>query len=140
VLNVVDEAKYAMWNCVLCAVVMPICYVIGSRWGVAGIALVWVGVFPITKLPMFKRVFQKLDTSGKDYVRLLWPIVGSCFFMSFAVMLFRMASPSTVQPGLRLACEVVIGVAAYAGAMLTAYRDRAREAYRLAKLSFAQVE
>ncbi len=140
VLNVVDDARYAMWNCVLCAVVMPICYVIGSRWGVAGIAVVWVAVFPITKWPMFKRVFQKLDTSGKAYVRLLWPIVGSCFFMSFAVMLFRVISPSTVRPGLRLASEVMIGLAAYAGAMLTAYREHAREAYRLTKLSFANAE
>jgi O-antigen/teichoic acid export membrane protein len=140
VLNVVDDARYAMWNCVLSAVVMPVCYVLASRWGVGGIALVWVVVFPVTRYPVFRRVFQRLDTSGKEYVRLLLPTVVSSSFMSFSVILFRVTLPSTFRPGLRLAFEVVIGLAAYAGAILIAYREHAREAYRLARLTFANVE
>jgi hypothetical protein len=126
-----------MWNCVLCAVVMPLCYVFGSRWGVTGIALVWVVVLPIVKWPMFRRVFQRLGTGGRDYFGLLWPTVGSCLFMTFAVMVFRIASPGSLHPGIRLAFEVIIGVAAYAGTMLTAYRNHAREAYRLVNLVFS---
>lgn len=140
VLNVVEDARYAMWNCVLCAVVLPIGYVVGSRWGVAGIAMVWVAVFPIVKWPMFRRVFQKLDASGKEYFRLLWPSLGSCLVMAFAVIAFRVTLLSSMQPGLRLAFEVVIGVATYSATMLTAYRRNAHEAYRLVKMTLGRAE
>jgi len=138
VLNVLNDTKYAMWNSAMCAVILPLGYLIGSRWNVAGIALIWAVVFPLVKWPMFKRVFQQIDTDARNYLRLLQPTISSCLLMSAAVLAFRIACPSTLGAGKRLVIEVLIGSGAYVCAALTVYGNHTREAYRVMKRVFAQ--
>ena len=131
VLNVAEHAKYAMWNAVFTAVILPLGFVIATRWGIVGVAMVWLLVFPLTKWPIFRRVFQIVGIGGREYMQPLWPAIYSCFVMSVAVMLLRLALPAPIRPAVRLTTEVVVGAAAYITTMLIRYQNQTRDSYQL---------
>jgi hypothetical protein len=52
-LNVIGEERFSMWNSFLMLAVLVPSFYIGSHWGTAGIAAVWVFVYPLLALPLF---------------------------------------------------------------------------------------
>jgi len=123
ILNAVGQEKKGMWNSVIKLAVLPGAFYIGSRWGAVGIAAAWVITYPFLTLPLYWWTFGAIALPPSQYLRALRPAVLGSAVMLAAVAFVKLLTPAWPVWG-RFVAEVVIGILAYAGAMLTLERDR----------------
>jgi PST family polysaccharide transporter len=110
---------------VLWALVLPTgFYVLGSQWGTAGLALVWVCVFPLLALPAYRRTLQAINLSGRAYLLVLWPATSASFLMGASVLAVRLAVGEHAAPGLRFGSQVVAGASVYVLTCMMLHRER----------------
>lgn len=124
VLIYTGHSRQSMWYTVLAAVVLPILFLFGARWGAAGVAFVWIVAYPVVVSPIYRLVFRILDLSPRTYLRALWPAASGTALMSIAVLAVRYWLPGNLDIRARLVSEVMVGAASYALAMLAFHRDR----------------
>jgi PST family polysaccharide transporter len=125
VLTVRGQTRFLLRNALVLAVVMPVSFAIGSQWGPTGIAWAWVLVFPLTRIPIFRRVATSLDVSGREYLGAFWPATSASLVMVAAVMLLQVTLAGTEMPlGVRLLLEILCGACVYAGFVLAFHRQR----------------
>src|ERR1019366_4671443 len=87
ILTATREARFVMWATIASAIILPIAFLIGSRWGTSGIAAAWVVAYPPLMVPMYYKVFQKTGTRVKEYISVLIPAVSASTIMAGAVLL-----------------------------------------------------
>ncbi|MBA3557832.1 MAG: lipopolysaccharide biosynthesis protein [Gemmatimonadaceae bacterium] len=125
VLNVTGDAGFGARNSLIAAIVLPISFYIGSRWGTAGIAAAWLFAHPTVIVPLYWRVLTRLKLSIWAYLRALVPALSGSLLMALAVLLLR--SVSEGMPLLaRVLVPVVGGAATYVLVIMTVHRDRMR--------------
>jgi teichuronic acid exporter len=124
VLIYTGNSRQSMWYSVIAACVMPTLFVVGTRWGVGGVAAVWIVAYPLVVSPQYRLAFRVLQMSPAEYFATLWPAVSSTVIMAMAVGIVLIALPQTMPPAVRLVIEVGTGVAVYGG--MIAWRHRAR--------------
>lgn len=131
-LNVCGKTRFLMYHGLASAVVFPLAFWIGSSHGTLGIATVWVILYPIISAPMLYVTFKAI-TGAADYFRALKAATVSVLAMGVAVYgAGKLLSP-TYPSLLRLAIQVAVGAAAYAGIVLLAFPDRIRAFRRLVR-------
>jgi PST family polysaccharide transporter len=123
ILNVMGDSRYAMRVGLVSGVVMPLAFVVGSRWGIAGVALVWVTVFPLTTIPLYWRVFRKLELSTLMYLEVLWPAISGSMVMMVVVWLVKQALPQDSSAIARLGLQVIAGSIVYGLVTVTLHRE-----------------
>lgn len=124
VLIYTGNSRASMWYSVIAALVMPVLFVVGTRYGVGGVAAVWIVAYPLVVAPQYRLAFRVLEMPAGQYFKTLWPAVSSTAIMAAAVGIVLIALPQTLAPVTRLAAEVLVGIAVYAG--MIAWRHRAR--------------
>jgi PST family polysaccharide transporter len=124
VLNVIGEERFSMWNSFLMLAVLVPSFYTGSHWGTAGIAAVWVFVYPLLALPLFWRLFRKISMPVGEYVGALWPAISSCILMIVAVELFKHFRNPGWPPYLDLPLKILIGAGVYGLALVLLHRKR----------------
>jgi O-antigen/teichoic acid export membrane protein len=135
ILNVTGGTTFGMWNSLATLATLPPAFYVGSRWGVTGIAAVWLLVYPLFTLPLYYKTFHGISLSWREYLKTLTPGLTGSAIMVAAVLAVKNATASwgSVE---RLAIEVAAGVAVYAAVMWIGYRDRLvvyRDFYRRAR-------
>ncbi len=123
-LNVTGDARFAMWNGALSAVVFPAAFFWGSRWGTAGIAVTWVVVHPLVALPLYWKALGRLQLSVPGYLRALWPGLSGTIVMAAVLLALGRAAPRSWPPLVDLTIQVCVGAATYAGALLLMHPGR----------------
>lgn len=120
----IGQARVAMWLTIAMGVAFPIGFLVGSRWGITGIAAVWIILYPLFSFPMLLRVCSAIELPLRQYGRALWPAFSSTAIMVVIVQLgsevlgFRELSATT------LTAKVLLGAVAYATIFLTLHRSR----------------
>jgi O-antigen/teichoic acid export membrane protein len=113
-----------MWCSVLAATVMPLGFYVGSRWGLVGIAWVWVIGFPLVNLPAFVISCRAINISGWHWLNAFVPALVGCAALVAAVLATRAVLPSTLPlPIYTVAC-VGVGMATYVATLLLFFRKR----------------
>jgi PST family polysaccharide transporter len=125
VMVVVGEARFAMWASLATAVVLPVGFYFGSRWGVSGIATVWVVLYPVLYAVVYRRALRRIELSLRGYLAVLRPALHTCILMAVAVLLCR-GLAANATPTLRLGLQITAGAAVYAALVLGPYRGRTR--------------
>jgi PST family polysaccharide transporter len=125
-LNVIGEERLVMWNSVVAMIVLPISFYIGSRWGTAGIAAGWVVIYPLLQLPLFLRIFRRIDLPGSEYWRTLWPALSGCIVMALSIQALKSVSGEMWPLYARLASEILVGIIAYGSVLLLLHRNYLR--------------
>lgn len=133
VLTVRGQNRYLLWIGVVLAIVMPICFVVGSKWGPVGIAAVWVTVFPLTRIPVLTRVVPSIGLSAIEYLKSFWPATSGSLAMAVAVVALRMALPASIPLVASVALQVALGAGVYFFVILGFHRDRVEVLIQLAK-------
>lgn len=134
VLIITRDARFEMWRMVTAAVIMPICfYVAAHRWGTTGLAMAWVLVDPLLAVPLYRRVFSKIELSPKAYLGALWPALSGTALMAAAVIAVGTVGGSAWGAGPRLAAQIVAGALSYGVACLVLHRDRFTAFYDLVR-------
>jgi len=72
-------------NVFLASVVMPISFIIGSEWGVTGVALAWVVVYPAVLFINIQRMMGAMGLKLLDFIRAILPALGLAIMMYLAV-------------------------------------------------------
>lgn len=130
VLVATGRARRNMQFSVVAAIVLPILFVIGARWGTAGVASVWIIGFPLVFVPLAMRyTFRVIQMPARQYAAALWPALSATLVMIAAVLGARVLLPSgddTPTMALRLAVMVVVGVACYSATLFGVHGARVR--------------
>lgn len=127
VLAAIGDVRFLLHVGMLTLAAMPVSFMIGTRWGLAGVAGVWLLVYPITQLPLFLRLFRRIDLRAGEYLRSLWPAASAALVMGLAVWLVRLWPPVAGLPvTARLALRVCIGATMYTLAILLFHSERVR--------------
>ncbi|HKS58866.1 MAG TPA: lipopolysaccharide biosynthesis protein [Steroidobacteraceae bacterium] len=113
-----------MWCSILAASIMPLGFWLGSRWGLAGVAWVWVIGFPLVNLPAFVIGFRAIGINGWQWLYVFLPALLACLVMMAAVVGVRSVLPADMAAPIALAICVPIGVLAYIATLLLFFRSR----------------
>ena len=124
VLVALRDTRYGFWLNAVAALVLPIGFVVGSRWGTVGIAMTWVVLHPLVVIvPLLRRVTRKLEMPLADWWRAIWPALSSTLVMTLVVLSVQEALTGVPAPA-RLAAAVGTGALAYGGSLLVFHREK----------------
>jgi len=126
VLMMTGEIRFNARLGILTAIMMAAGFYYASRWGIEGVAVAWVVLYPLHFLAVYARVRWRIDCSFTSMFRSVWPAVSGCLAMIAAVLLFRGTVGGPLSPPVRLALEVVTGAMAYPAFVLLVHRERVR--------------
>ena len=124
VLTVLGETSFIMWNNISALVLLPTAFLIGSRWGTAGIAWAWILGYPFVALPLYWRTFRGINMQVREYFGAIRAPLNACAALAAAVVVLRWALNSRGLPAIRFSLEVLAGATAYVLIMMTFYRNR----------------
>jgi hypothetical protein len=129
VLLVTRETRFNMYDAVALAVVMPISFLVGSRWGPTGIAASWLLVYPVTRIPMLRLTCMKLDLRYSTYFAAFWPALSCTLIMSAGVLgTDRLTSQWSAAP--RLLLQIAVGGAFYCLSLAAIHRPLLYRTFR----------
>jgi len=134
-LNVIGEERLVMWNSVTAMIVLPISFYVGSHWGTAGIAAGWVVIYPLVQLPLFSRISRRINLTGSEYLRVLWPALSGCAVMALSIEALKSLSSDLWPLYARLASEIFVGIVAYGMVLVLLHRNYLREILQFVKIS-----
>lgn len=123
---ILGGVRFLMWNGIGCALLFPIAFLIGAREaGVAGIALAWLAVYPLSCIPVYRRTFRDV-VPARDYLRVLRPAIEGVLVLVVAILAIRAVLPGTsrLDVTLRVVATIVGGTLAYGAVLLTRHRAR----------------
>jgi O-antigen/teichoic acid export membrane protein len=130
VLNALGESRFAMFNNLAAALLLPAGFLVGSRFGTVGVAAAWIVVHPLILVSLYRRTFRVTGLTLRAYLRALAPAASGTLLLVAAVLGVRLLLPADVAgtggPVLRLALQMAAGAAAYGLALLLFHRDRLR--------------
>ena len=125
--NITGDSRYGARLNLVAAVALPIAFVIGSRWGVSGIALAWLLVHPpFLVLPLAVRVFGRIGLGAGAFGRAILPATIATSVMALAVLGID-AATATLPATLRLLLQIAGGGLAYGVTLLLGFRRRLSE-------------
>jgi O-antigen/teichoic acid export membrane protein len=129
-LTALNETKFVMWTTVISAIVMPFGFFIGSRWGTKGIAIAWIVIYPPIMLPLYYRIFRRIETNVREYLSAVMPAVGASTIMTVALLLLRSTLPRDWSLTARFVLLIAAGTLCYASALFALYRRRMAQLFR----------
>jgi len=122
-LQSIGQARFPARLRLVMLVVLPTAfYLSGSRWGTAGIAAMWILVYPLLLVPMFARAFRSVGISVRGYAATLAPTLLSTGLMVLVVFGIRMLPQSPLAA--RFALEVACGAITFVGSAMLIQRRR----------------
>jgi PST family polysaccharide transporter len=128
-LTAVRQSHYGMWVNVVTAILLPIGFIIGSRWGTVGIATAWILIHPPVVALQFRRAHRELGLSLAEYVQAVRLGLDGSLIMCAAVLATSFLLPSGVPALARLGIEVGVGALVFVSATLLLHRRRLQEIY-----------
>jgi PST family polysaccharide transporter len=132
ILTAMGNPRFVMWNDLATLFVMGTAFVIGSHWGVAGIAWAWVLAYPIVVIPLYRKTFKTIEMNLGEYITSIRPAAEATVGMTLAVLAVHQVL-STTSPLVRLCAEVFAGALVYGLILFVRHKERATRFLRLAK-------
>jgi teichuronic acid exporter len=132
-LTITGDARYTMKRSVIAAIVLPLGFAVGARWGINGIAAAWIVCHaPMVMFPLLRRVATHLGIGPRSYLPVLRPALVSTAIMAVGVLAIALFIPPTTPRLATLAIKVVAGAVCYAGALWFLFRERVLALVRVA--------
>ncbi len=118
-------------NLLIAAVLMPVAFYIGTRWGVAGLAYAWLCAYPLVFIVTALRTCAAIGVRPGEYFRQLVRPFAAGIVMYGLVCLLRQHAYGAVGEWLYLLQLVVPGALMYLASMLIIDRASLRETLAL---------
>ena len=126
VLQALGQSARAMrYSLIGIAVLLPL-FLIGSHWGINGVALAWIIGYPAIAVPMLRAVLKASGMKLSEYFDAIRPPLRASICMAATVLTVRSLVPADWPLALQFALAVGSGMLAYAGVMLGLYGDHLR--------------
>ena len=133
ILNVKGDARWTMWLGIATALVLPVTFYFGSAYGPVGIAAMWVLVYPVFTIPLYRRTFRQIELPLHEYLGVLWTPVRGTLLMAAAVFGLRLALPASWSLAVRLGLLIGAGALAYGVTTALPQRERLRKILAMLK-------
>ena len=114
----------------IASLVMPVAFIIGSQWGLIGLALAWVIAFPVVFAAAMMLFLPVIGLRASDLLGAMAPPVCTCAGMYGAVTLARLILGPEVNDVVRMTALVLTGMAVYGALTAIFNRDGCREVIR----------
>jgi len=114
----------------IASLVMPVAFIIGSQWGLIGLALAWVIAFPVVFAAAMMLFLPVIGLRASDLLGAMAPPVCACAGMYGAVTLARLILGPEVNDVVRMTALVLTGMAAYGALTAIFNRDGCGEVIR----------
>lgn len=135
VLNAIGDTRFVAFNNLFALVLMPTAFLVGSRWGTAGVAAGWLLVHPIIVLVLFRRVVRRIDLRPVEYLGSLWPAASGTLAVAVTVLGTKAFLPQSLPAMVVLLVQVVVGGLTYAGLLLMLHKPRIASFRRTLRLA-----
>lgn len=90
--------RFVMWNAFITMIVLVTAFIIGSRWGLVGIASAWVIAYPACAIPLYLKVCRHIRLTHREFFRTLSPAITGSLIMSLAVVTVRLILDGHLGP------------------------------------------
>jgi O-antigen/teichoic acid export membrane protein len=120
----IGDARFVMWVSICAAVIMPVAFLVGSRWGTSGIAAAWVIAYPLITIPTLARVMMRTGLSWKVYAYAITPAVTASAVMVCVSLIVRFLLRSQTRSAVGLAALIVASATSYVCALLAFHYAR----------------
>jgi teichuronic acid exporter len=125
VLTSLRYTRFNMFVSLASVVVMPVAFVVASRWGTNAVAASWLIFSPVTVLPFAVKLLRAVGLRYRDYLGVLMPALAGCAVMMAAVLaVHTWFGNGHIPAAARLSVEVAVGGAAYLGFLWIFYREK----------------
>jgi PST family polysaccharide transporter len=132
ILVATGHAQQNARSMVLAAIILPIGFLLGTPWGLGGVAMAWLLGHPlVVMVRQVRKALVVAHASAADYLRALRPATTSSAVMVVAVLLVRMLLEHRLPPAGLLAAAITAGAGAYAASLLLLFPNRLRAARAL---------
>lgn len=122
-LTVRGKTRFLMYNGIVSMIVFPIAFFAASPYGTAGIAAVWVALYPLASIPLIYMTCRVVTTWGAYWGSLRGATLATVIMAAIVFATSRMI-PAHYPALLRLGIESVIGAAVYSGTVLALFPQR----------------
>lgn len=131
--NGVGRVGVSLGNTVTILVAMAAGFVVASRWGVVGISLAWVTLYPLVLAFALRRSLDVFSIRLTDILRLVARPFAATVLMYAAVAVLREALQGSMSQAVQLGALVAVGALTYAAATLAFNRPALWELVRVAR-------
>jgi len=111
----------------LASLVLPVSILIGSHWGLVGVSLAWVIIFPLVFLYYLSRMVAVLKIKVLDVLSSMSRSALAAFSMYIIVIATKMLFGTDAKSILSLLLLIIVGVIAYGGVIISMNRQGYRE-------------
>lgn len=133
-LTAIQDMGFLSKNTLALAALMPIGFLVGSNWGVSGVAAAWLVVYPLPILVVFWRCARMLDFPIRDYV---FSVSRPIALTGLAIVVFfssrMMAETMFGGTDLPIIVGIAASVCAYLAVAVRLYRAKATQLLEMAK-------
>ncbi len=124
--DALGRPELGLKNVALSALVMPLAYLVATRWGIAGVAISWITVYPVLLLFNTHRMLRAMGSGLGEFLRGIAPSAAASAGMYAAVAATRALLGGTVDLA-GLAVLIAVGAAAYGLLTLLINRQGCRD-------------
>ncbi len=121
------------FNLLFASVVMPVGIIIGIHWGLLGVCLAWVILYPLVFLRFLSRVVTVLQIRTLDVLIAMVKPVLVAFVMYVAIMGIKMFFGTDVKSIGQLVLLIIEGAVVYTGLIIIVNRNGFREVLSLVR-------
>ena len=116
--NAVGRPDISVKNVILASIIMPIAFLIGVQWGIAGVAIAWVTVYPVVLAINAHRMLLVIGSQLLDLLRAIGPAVFTTTIMYINVWGVRWLLEDSVDLLTKFIVMILIGALTYVGLTL----------------------
>jgi teichuronic acid exporter len=131
--NGIGRIDVVVRNTAYALAVMAAGFGVGSLWGVTGVTLAWLVLYPLVMTFNFKRSLPLLMLTRTDILRAMARPLGAALLMYLMIAAGREALPAGLPEILRLLALIGVGAVTYGVATLAFNRDELRALVKLAR-------
>ena len=123
----IGRADLALKQVALASLVMPLAFVVGSQWGLLGLAVAWVAAFPLVFVWAMVLFLPVIGLRIRDFLGAMARPMLASLGMYATVGAARIMLGPVMSPIARMTLLIVVGVAVYAVLTLLVNRGGYRE-------------
>ena len=131
--DAIGRPEIGLQNVLLASLVMPIAFWFASRWGIVGMAVAWVTVYPVLLIINIRRMLGAVRLRLRDLFQAIAPALLSAAGMYATVWLVRWQLGGATMGAGSLLLMMVLGALAYAGLSLFLNKNGCQEVVRLVR-------
>lgn len=129
--DAVGQPSVTVKNLVVASIVMPSAFFVGGHWGLEGLCIAWILVFPMVFVSNLLRIAPAINLKALAIFKAMAKPAIAGFLMCVAIVTLRIVLPADEDTLLRLATMIGAGALVYGGAAFAFDRRGCKEVLAL---------